>query len=153
MLQGKDKDMITVRRMKEEDLDSVRRIELQCISEPWSREAFMDTLKAEQYLPLVAEAKGSVIGYCIFMHAADEGEIPKICVDEEFRRRGAGMLLLCAACEEAKACGVSALYLEVRRSNLAAQRLYDKAGFEQLGIRKGFYERPKEDALLMRYSV
>ena len=88
-----------------------------------------------------------------FLFAADEGEIPNVCVAAAARRRGIGKLLMDALCEEARGCGITSLFLEVRQSNAAARGLYRLSGFEEIGIRKGFYELPKEDAVLMMRRI
>ena len=145
--------MVRIRRMEEKDLDAVAGIEAESFSMPWSREAFEDTLVMEHYRYFVAEENESILGYCGFLFAADEGEIPNVCVAAAARRRGIGKLLMNALCKEAKNCGVTSLFLEVRLSNVAARGLYRLCGFEEIGIRKGFYELPKEDAVLMQRRI
>lgn len=139
--------------MEQKDLDAVTKIEAENFSMPWSRNAFSDTLALPYYRYFVAEEEGEVLGYCGFLFAAGEGEIPNVCVASAARRRGVGTSLMEALFEEAKRCGVVDLFLEVRRSNTAAKNLYRYLGFEDIGIRKGFYEFPKEDAILMRKSI
>ena len=145
--------MIRIRKMEQKDLDAVTRIEAESFSMPWSRNAFADTLALPYYRYFVAEEDGEVLGYCGFLFAAAEGEIPNVCVASTARRRGVGTCLMEALCEEAKQCGVADLFLEVRQSNTAAKNLYQSFGFENIGIRKGFYEFPKEDAILMKKSI
>lgn len=145
--------MVRIRKMEPKDLDAVAGIEAESFSMPWSRDAFSDTLSLSYYRYFVAEEDGEVLGYCGFLFAADEGEVPNVCVAAAARRRGVGTCLMEALCEEAKQCGIAVLFLEVRQSNTAAKELYRRSGFEEIGIRKGFYELPKEDAILMRKCI
>ncbi|MGN0507585.1 MAG: ribosomal protein S18-alanine N-acetyltransferase [Lachnospiraceae bacterium] len=139
--------------MEEKDLDAVAGIEAESFSMPWSRGAFEDTLAMEHYRYFVAEENEKILGYCGFLFAADEGEIPNVCVAATARRRGIGKMLMDVLCEEARECGITSLFLEVRQSNTAARGLYRLSGFEEIGIRKGFYELPKEDAVLMMRRI
>ena len=145
--------MVRIRRMEEKDLDAVAGIEAESFSMPWSRGAFEDTLAMEHYRYFVAEENEKILGYCGFLFAADEGEIPNVCVAAAARRRGIGKLLMDARWGEAGGGGITSLFLEVRQSNTAARRLYRLSGFEEIGIRKGFYELPKEDAVLMMRRI
>ncbi len=145
--------MIQIRAMEQKDLDIVAKIEAESFSMPWSKNAFSDTLSLPYYRYLVAEEDGEIAGYCGFLFAAGEGEIPNVCVAPAARRRGLGTHLMEALCEEAKKCGIAVLFLEVRQSNRAARQLYLHSGFEEIGIRKGFYDLPKEDAVLMRKNI
>jgi ribosomal-protein-alanine N-acetyltransferase len=90
-----------------------------------------------------------VVGYCGFWIAADEAHISTIAVDPEYRRQGVGQLLLITAIERAIELGASLVSLEVRVSNLAAQNLYRKYGFNAAGRRPRYYSDNREDALIM----
>ena len=79
----------------------------------------------------------------------DEGDIGNVAVAPDSRRRGIGAALLKALFAESERRGAAVLQLEVRESNLAARRLYEKNGFEIVGKRKNYYEKPAEDAILM----
>lgn len=139
-----------IRRMTLDDCTEVAKIEKESFSMPWSEKAFLDTVSLHQYYYLVAEDQGKIIGYCGFVFALDEGEIPNVCVASQARRRGVGRAMLQELFLLAKEYHLTKLFLEVRQSNVAARRLYEATGFEQIGIRKGFYELPKEDAVLMQ---
>lgn len=139
-----------IRKMRMEDCKTVAAIEKESFSIPWSREAFEDSLARNNYHFLVAEENKEILGYCGFFMALDEGEIPNVCVAQNARRRGVGRQLMEELLKEAKECGVTVLFLEVRQSNEAARKLYTVCGFEEIGMRKGFYELPKEDAVLMQ---
>ena len=87
------------------------------------------------------------------MTALDEGQITDIAVSSEYRRRGIGMEIVKAMIKESANRGIAALYLEVRESNCAARELYRACGFEECGVRKNFYRRPTESAVLMNYKT
>lgn len=106
-------------------------------------------LDAEGGVILAAEEGGGLLGYVWARFVLDEGDIGNIAVAPGFRRRGAGAALLKALLEEAARRQAAVVQLEVRESNLAARRLYEKNGFETVGKRKNYYEKPAEDAILM----
>jgi ribosomal-protein-alanine N-acetyltransferase len=98
-----------------------------------------------------AEQIGSVQGFVIGHHVAQEWEIENIAVSGPVRRRGLGSLLLEEFLRVVHAWGGTNVYLEVRESNQAARLLYEKAGFVQAGRRKAYYRHPDEDALVLRF--
>ncbi len=98
---------------------------------------------------LIAEEEGDLLGYVWARFVLDEGDIGNVAVAPDFRRRGVGAALLRALLEEAARRQAAVVQLEVRESNLAARRLYEKNGFETVGKRKNYYEKPAEDAILM----
>ena len=106
-------------------------------------------LDAEGGVILAAEEGGGLLGYVWARFVLDEGDIGNVAVAPDFRRRGAGAALLEALLEEAARRQAAVMQLEVRESNLAARRLYEKNGFETVGKRKNYYEKPAEDAILM----
>ena len=97
----------------------------------------------------VADAGGAGRGFCAFWRVADQAHINNLAVRPELRGRGLGIQMLEAIIAEAQQLGATSLALEVRRSNVAAQRLYLRAGFREEGIRKSYYTQPVEDALLL----
>ncbi len=141
--------MLTVRQMEEADLGSVARIEASIFSKPWSEEGFRDSLKLPNTVYLVAEQDGSIAGYIGMLCVLDEGEITNVAVAEGFRRQGIGERLLSSLLQAGRKEGVDSFTLEVRESNSSARRLYRKLGFQEEGIRRNFYEKPTEDAILM----
>lgn len=141
--------MLTVRQMEETDLGSVARIEASIFSKPWSEEGFRDSLKLPNTVYLVAEQDGSIAGYIGMLCVLDEGEITNVAVAEGFRRQGIGERLLSSLLQAGRKEGVDSFTLEVRESNSSARRLYRKLGFQEEGIRRNFYEKPTEDAILM----
>ena len=140
---------VMIRPMTEEDLLQVETIEQESFSLPWSFDAFKSTLDREDTLYLVAEEESVILGYCGMYISFDEGEIPNVAVKKEFRSRGIGEVMMNELLSRAGERGVCSAFLEVRKSNEAAKRLYEKLGFQVAGIRKNFYEFPKEDAVIM----
>lgn len=140
---------MVVRQMEPEDIGQVAEIEKKTFSVPWSQASFLDTLKREDTLYLVAEEAGEILGYCGLWQSLCEGEIPNVAVKDSFRRRGVGKALLEALFLQGEKRGITAYTLEVRAGNSGAVSLYEKLGFQAVGIRPGFYIKPKEDAVIM----
>lgn len=141
---------ILCRRMTLEDVDAVYAIEQATFSTPWSRQSFVDemtTNKCARYV--VAEEDGQVIAYAGAWLVFEEGHITNIAVRAEERGRGVGSAVTRALMQYAANMGVQYLTLEVRKSNLAAQKMYKSLGFLELGVRKRYYEDNGEDAYLM----
>lgn len=145
---------MTIREMAFEDLDQVMEIENENFTVPWTAEGFFTYLLRMDALFLVAEEKEKILGYCGVIMAADEGDITNVSVKKEQQGRGIGKELVTELIRRTKEQGVTALFLEVRESNQAALGLYEKMGFERMGIRKGYYTDPTEDAITMsrKYS-
>lgn len=144
--------MSTVRAMRSGDVPAVAELEAQIFSQPWSAQGFLDALALSDTVFLVAEEENRILGYIGMYLAVDEGEITNVAVDPNARRRGVGQELLLQIKREAKQRAVGRLVLEVRVSNEGAIALYEKNGFSVAGVRKGFYECPKEDAYIMIYG-
>lgn len=143
---------MVVRAMTGEDCVCVAELEKQIFSQPWSEQGFRDALRMEQNIFLVAEEDGIVCGYIGMYQSLDEGEITNVAVALEKRNAGVGFLLIQEAMEQARRQGIVQIVLEVRVSNASAIHLYEKCGFINCGIRKGFYDFPKEDAYIMIYN-
>ena len=138
-----------IRKMTLADMDQVMIMERLCFTLPWPRGAFEGELTQNAMARyLVAEIDGHVAGYAGIWLIFDEGHITNIAVHPDFQRRGVASALLQRILSNAKACRIESCTLEVRRSNLAAQKLYEKYGFLPEGVRKGYYTDNKEDALL-----
>lgn len=144
--------MIEIRRMRTEDVDAVAQLEQAIFAQPWSRRGFLDAIQMEQTVFLVAEEDGEIRGYIGMYVSIDEGEITNVAVDAGQRCRGIGETMLRQMLQEAKKRAIAKIVLEVRVSNQSAIRLYERNGFRMLGIRKGFYELPREDAYIMCYG-
>lgn len=144
--------MIEIATMQQEYLEEVAALEAEIFSMPWSKNGFEASLASENGVFLVAKEEGCVVGYCGMTVSVDEGEITNVAVAPQARRRGVGDALLRELIRQGAARGVSRFILEVRVSNEGAIRLYERHHFVSVGIRKGFYEKPKEDALIMIYG-
>jgi ribosomal-protein-alanine N-acetyltransferase len=132
------------------DLKAVHRIEVESYSVPWSLATFRNLVDRPDTDMIAADAGGRVVGYVISWFVVDQGELGNIAVATTWRRRGIGRLLVEAALDRARSRGIREVYLEVRRSNTGAQRLYREFGFSKVGVRRGYYVEPFEDALVMR---
>ena len=142
-----------IRRMTREDVARIAQIETECFSLPWSEASFEDSLAREDTVFLVCEDEEEVVGYVGMYLSFEEGEITNVAVTPLRRKKGYGNLLIQAIKEEAKARGAECIVLEVRVSNAPAIALYEKHGFERIGIRKNFYEYPTEDAIIMKVGM
>ena len=140
---------VSIRRMEEEDLPGICAIENATFSLPWSRESFLSSMRNDDQICLTACCAGTVAGYGVMLCSFDEGEIALFAVREDLRRSGVGSQLLRALMEKGREKGTERFTLEVRKSNESAIRLYEKFGFKSVGVRKDFYEKPREDALIM----
>ena len=145
--------MVIIRTMTKEDCVQAAELEKEIFSQPWSEQGFLDGIAGEQNVFLVAEEQGTICGYIGMYQALDEGEITNVAVSSEKRNAGIGRGLMQAVIEKAKQQGVSQIVLEVRVSNASAIHLYETCGFRNCGIRKGFYDFPKEDAYIMIYDI
>lgn len=143
---------ITIRRMNSEDAVAAAELERKIFTRPWSCQGFLDAIAGTQNIFLAAEEDSEILGYCGMYCAADEGEITNVAVAEKVRRQQVGKRLLERLLAEAGEAGIRTVILEVRVSNEAAIRLYEGLGFSVCGIRKGFYEAPREDGYVMQLS-
>ena len=127
-----------LRPMTMADLDAVCAIEEQCFSVPWSRESMEKELEGnDQAHYLVVEIDEKVVGYAGFWQVLDEGHIMNIAVAPEMRGQGLGEELMRAMLQQGTQLGIIYWTLEVRVSNVAAIKLYEKVGFTSAGIRPG----------------
>lgn len=142
--------MVRIVDTRPEQLDDILLMEQQCFSVPWTHEQLMAQLSDFMHIFLAAEDEnGRAVGYAGLMYVLDEGYISNIAVSPDRRREGIADMLLTELYERAKAKKLSFLTLEVRESNIPAQSLYKKHGYTEVGRRKAYYSRPKEDAVLM----
>ena len=139
-----------IRRMRPEDVGAVAALESVTFSEPWSEKGFLDAIAQSDNIFLVAvTAAGRIAAYCGLYTASDEGEITNVAVAQSLRGQGLGCAIVSELLGLAFDSGISQIFLEVRKSNETARKLYEKAGFTICGIRKGFYRKPDEDAYVM----
>ncbi len=141
---------LIIRKMQPEDVPAIAALEAACFSEPWSEQAFLDALKQPEALMMTAIGMGNnSIGYCGIYLSADEGEITNVAVRPDYRKQGIADAILTEVLSEAWKRGAQTIYLEVRQRNIPAQKLYEKHGFVSCGIRKNFYRKPTEHAIVM----
>ena len=132
------------------DVDAVVAIESEAFSSPWSRDTFLNLVDRPGLELLVLEDRADgVVGYAVLWCILDQGELANVAIVPRLRGKGLGRFLMTRVLQIAKERGVEALYLEVRVSNAAALELYRSLGFVEVGLRKGYYEDPKEDARIM----
>ena len=136
-------------QMRLEDVHEVAALEAKIFSAPWSEAGFLSSLQSEDTLYLAVRKSGQLIGYCGFLQSFDEADITNVAVDETYRGCGVASRMLGKLMELGKTRGILRYTLEVRVSNASAIHVYEKLGFHSVGIRKNFYDRPKEDAMIM----
>lgn len=134
------------------DLPQVIQLEKDIFPDPWSRQSFNESLKEESVGSWVVETCNRIIGYLITLWVEDEIHILNLAVDKEFRRQKIASRMLSTLQNIATEHGSSHFWLEVRSSNLVAQKFYTQHGFKPLGYRKGYY-RNGEDALIMAKTI
>ncbi len=135
------------------DAAAVARMEAATFSTPWKEDTFHSLLERPGVELWVADLDGEVAAYAILWCILEEGELANIAVRDDLRGRGIGSELLDWMLGVAERCGVRNLYLEVRESNEGALRLYGGRGFMEIGVRKGYYERPREDARVLKLAL
>lgn len=165
-----------IREMTLQDVPAVAEIEKACFSLPWSEQSLADSVQREDTLFLVCEEDGGqeskrdtmipeyrnerddatmndIVGYIGMYLSFDEGDITNVAVAPAFRKKGYGEAIVSSAIKIAKEKQLEMIVLEVRVSNTPAISLYKKMGFEEIGIRKKFYEHPIEDAMIMQCQL
>lgn len=141
--------MIQIRLMRAEDINQVHEIENKTFSMPWSKIALKESFERPDGIHVVACEEEKVVGYCSLFNIVNEGNINNVAVDKNYRGRQIGFSMLTQLIKIGNEKNIEAYTLEVRRSNTRAIKLYHKLGFKTEGLRKNFYENPKEDALIM----
>ena len=139
--------MIEIIRMNESHVSAVAELERQNFSEPWPEIAVRSELTNKLALWLVAVEDGVVAGYVGSQTVLQEADMMNIAVADTHRRQGIARLLVEELIRQLDAYQLT---LEVRASNAPAIALYEKLGFTQVGLRKNYYHKPKEDALILR---
>lgn len=149
-----EKTIITIEPMKKEDVEQVLSIEQASFSQPWSRNLFLSEFRSPGVSTLLVALAGDssqrrVAGYIVYWNVQDEMHILNLAVAQEFRRRNIARRLVLAAIRRAYQKGAKRVFLEVRVSNAPAQKLYSSLGFTGSFIRRGYYDAPVEDAVIM----
>jgi ribosomal-protein-alanine N-acetyltransferase len=138
--------------MVEDDLDSVLEIEHLSFPQPWRRTTFigeLDNYPMSIPFVIIHRTNDRLMGYIILWFLQEEVQISNFALHPDFRRMGVGEAVLRDVLEKIKKEGATAIFLEVRPSNRVARSLYEKLGFQILGVRKNYYQSPIEDALIM----
>lgn len=145
---------MTVSKMTAADVPAAAALDRRLFSnEFWSEEDFYSSLNDSTRIFFAAHEAGVFLGCCGLQQSCEQGDILTIAVDPDHRRKGIGSALLQAAVAAFARQGGTALFLEVRASNESAKALYQKHGFQQIGVRRGYYQQPKEDGLVYVLEV
>ena len=129
-------------------------IERLCFSDPWSEKMLAEHLANPCSLTLAAVGDtGRLLGYVGLLAVVDEGYITNVAVRPDCRRQGVASALLGALEAQGRARELTFLTLEVRQSNIPARALYEKLGYVQAGLRRNYYENPREDAVIMTKTL
>ena len=150
-------DAFFLEAVSEEDLASLLSLERESYTHPWTPRHFRDALAATGALCVVLRTRpsgdhedASIVAYCIAQIVVDELHVHNLLVRPEERSRRVGRRLLRIILEVAAGRGARVALLEVRQSNWPALQLYRSLGFEAVALRRDYYERPREDAVVLR---
>ena len=141
-------DGIHVTRVGAEHISAIAAIERECFGDPWTEESLQILLDGRA-VGFAALCGGKLAGYVGMLCVLDEGQLINVAVSSDFRRRGIGAALMDELERYSRENGIVYLSLEVRESNLAARNLYTAKGYVECGIRKSFYSKPLENAVVM----
>lgn len=145
--------MNTLTEPTRREMDRILEIERLCFNPPWTEGQLLSEMYSGDAVFLVSREGGEISGYCNFHRAGDQAEMYKVAVHPDYRRHGLAenMILSCIGWARDKKC--TSVFLEVRRSNAPAIALYEKLGFTSVGIRKNYYDSPREDGIVMEKEV
>jgi len=145
---------VAIRPMTEADVAGVVALERASYQFPWSEGIFRDCLRVG-YICRVVTSANRLIGYGVMSVGAGEAHILNLCIDAGLRCQGIGRRMLEYLLDRAVAAGMSEAFLEVRPSNTAAIRLYLSLGFDQVGMRRGYYQAVggREDAAVLKLAL
>ena len=145
---------VVIRPMTEADVGDVVALERASYQFPWSEGIFRDCLRVG-YICRVVTSANRLIGYGVMSVGAGEAHILNLCIDSGFRCQGIGRRMLDYLLDRGAAAGMTEAFLEVRPSNTAAIRLYLSLGFDQVGMRRGYYQAVggREDAAVLKLSL
>ena len=136
---------MTIEKARPEHIPVLAALEKECFSDPWPED--MIGRMADKFT--VATEGDALMGYIVLSTVLDEGNIDNVVVSPAYRRRGAADALVADTVARSRDMGIALLMLEVRAGNEPAIALYRKHGFVEVGRRKNYYEKPREDAILM----
>jgi ribosomal-protein-alanine N-acetyltransferase len=138
------------------DLDEVLRIEYAIYPFPWTRGNFLDSLYSRYDTWILRNPEGELVGYFLLMMAVDESHLLNITVGTPWQGRGIGIALLDKAVAMARSKNMKSILLEVRPSNTRALAIYERYGFNRIGLRRNYYpahHNNREDAIVMRLAL
>lgn len=138
---------------RKRDASAIAALEKRLFTDYWTESGISETIRQEHAQVILAKTDGWIIGYCILYQSFDQGEIIKIAVAPEHQHQGVGRQLLAEAEAVSSECEIQSLFLEVRESNANARGFYQHLGFEEVGIRRDFYQKPRENAVLMKKDL
>ncbi len=145
---------VDIRPMRAADVDAVVAIERDAFGSPWQRDTFAGLLERPGVELLVMDSAGDgVIGYAVLWCVLDQGELANVAISSEWRGRGLGRHLVERVIAAARARGITKIFLEVRASNERAAGIYRQLGFVEVGVRRDYYQHPKEDARIMMATL
>lgn len=139
--------------MAYEDLPEIMVIEAASFTAPWYPEMFIAEMGGPVSFATVAERQGRVVGYATYRVILDEAHLMNLAIAPSLLRQGLGSALMDNVIAHCCSLGAAYMFLEVRRSNLAAQELYKGMGFEFLDVRKAYYTDNREDALIWKLDL
>ena len=141
---------MTITKITDAHIRQIAALETLCFSDPWSENSIASELKNPLSLWLVAEEEGCVLGYIGSQTVMGEADMMNVAVHPDLRRQGIAETLVTTLMDDLKEQGSRCLTLEVRATNIPAQKLYEKLGFRHVGTRPRYYRNPKEDAFILR---
>ena len=135
------------------DVDEIRNLECAIFSDAWSENNLKESIMSDMDYCFIMEDEYKIAAYIIFRVNAEEAELFRIATDNEKRKKGCGQKLMTMMMSSLDSMGVKKVFLEVRSQNKSAISLYDRCGFKKIGIRKGYYNNPDDDAFIMLASI
>lgn len=138
---------MTIRNMSAADIDKVVGLDNRAFSKPWNEQSFKDEICKDYAYYFVAQTDNKIIGYIGIWCIYETAELIRVAVLPEFQGQGIAGGLIQMATDCAKSNGCERMILEVRDTNIAARRLYERVGFKKISIRRGYYDG--EDAIIM----
>ncbi len=140
-----------VREMTYNDIASVTDVDRAAFSDAWKEDSFVDELKKDYSHYFVCETDGEIAGYAGIWCIYETAELMRIATTPKHQKKGVAKVLMQKILECAESCDCERMMLEVRKSNVPAQELYKKFGFNEISVRKGYYNG--EDAIIMEVKV
>jgi len=144
---------VIIREMSPGDVNAIALIEKTSYTMPWSEISFFSEIYSRNSITRVAELDGRIIAYICIKQVSDEAHLMNVTVDSPYRRQGIATMLFNNIKKDLQSNGCRFLYLEVRASNIMAKKMYEKLEFKVVGIRKDYYLKPTENALIMMLEL